>query len=109
MNAPLTRFRVMAYVTGVMLLVLLFVAMPLKYFGEYDLAMGIVGPMHGALYMIYAVVAFDLAVRAKWSFQRTLLLLLAGTVPFLSFFLERRATGWVRNRVVTVQAPSSVL
>ena len=109
MNAALTRFRVMAYVTGAMLLVLLLVAMPLKYFGEQDTAIAIVGPLHGALYMLYVIFAFDLAVRAKWSYQRTLLLLAAGAVPFLSFYLERRATGWVRSRVVTVQAPSSVL
>lgn len=109
MNGALTRFRVMAYVTGVMLLVLMLVAMPLKYIWEQNTAMAIVGPAHGALYMIYVVFAFDLAVRAKWSYPRTLLLLVAGTVPLLSFFMERRATGWVRGGAVTAQEPSSVL
>ena len=96
----LTRFRVMAYVTGVMLLVLVFVAMPLKYFGDSETLMGIVGPGHGLLYMVYLVFAFDLAVRAKWSWQRTLLMLGAGVLPFLSFYVERKATGWVRDRAV---------
>lgn len=97
MNAALTRFRVMAYVTGVMLLVLVVVAMPLKYIWDSDTTMRIVGPTHGFLYMVYLVTAFDLAVRNKWSFTRTLLLLLAGVVPALSFVAERRATGWIRG------------
>jgi len=96
-TAALTRFRVMAYVTGVMLLVLVLVAMPLKYVWDSDTAVSIVGPTHGLLYMVYLVTAFDLAVRNKWSFTRTLLLLFAGVVPALSFIAERKATGWVRE------------
>jgi integral membrane protein len=98
MNAALTRFRVMAYVVGVLLLVLVFVAMPLKYFADRPTMVSIVGPMHGFLYMVYLVAAFDLALRAKWTFQRTLLVLLAGTVPVMSFVAERKVTGWIRQR-----------
>src|SRR6476620_6376780 len=97
MTAALTRFRVMAYVVGVLLLVLVFVAMPLKYFADQPMLVAIVGPMHGFLYMIYLVTAFDLAVRAKWPFVRTLLVLLAGTIPVMSFGAERKVTGWVRS------------
>jgi integral membrane protein len=97
MNAALTRYRVMAYVTGVLLLVLVFVAMPLKYIWHQDTAVAIVGPAHGFLYMVYLVAAFDLAVRAKWQFIRTVLVLLAGTVPVMSFFAERKVTGWIRG------------
>ena len=97
MSAALTRFRVMAYVVGVLLLVLVFVAMPLKYFADQPTLVAIVGPIHGFLYMVYLVTAFDLAVRAKWPFLRTLLVLLAGTVPVMSFVAERKATHWVRD------------
>jgi integral membrane protein len=97
MSAALTRFRVMAYVVGVLLLVLVFVAMPLKYFADQPTMVAIVGPLHGFLYMVYLVTAFDLAVRAKWPFLRTLLVLLAGTVPVMSFVAERKATRWVRD------------
>jgi integral membrane protein len=95
MTAALTRFRVLAYVVGVFLLVLVFVAMPLKYFAHEPTMVAIVGPAHGLLYMVYLVTAFDLAVRAKWPFVRTLLVLLAGTVPGMSFVAERKATAWV--------------
>ena len=100
LRPSLARFRVMAYVTGVMLLALVFVAMPLKYFGDSETLMAIIGPAHGLLYMVYLVFAFDLAVRAKWSWQRTLVTLGAGVLPFLSFYVERKATGWVRDRGV---------
>jgi integral membrane protein len=97
MTAALTRFRVMAYIVGVFLLVLVFVAMPLKYVWHESTMVAIVGPIHGFLYMVYLVTAFDLAVRAKWSFVRTGLVLLAGTVPIMSFVAERKATRWIRE------------
>jgi integral membrane protein len=103
-NGALTRFRVMAYVTGVLLLVLVLVAMPLKYIWGQGTAVALVGPAHGFLYMVYLVTAFDLAVRARWTFQRTLLMLLAGTIPALSFVAERKATRWVRGAEVPAEA-----
>ena len=99
MTAALTRYRVMAYIVGVFLLLLVFVAMPLKYVWHDNTLVAIVGPLHGFLYMVYLVAAFDLAVRAKWSFVRTGLVLLAGTVPIMSFVAERKVTGWVREEV----------
>jgi integral membrane protein len=107
MSGALTRFRVMAYVVGVLLLVLVFVAMPLKYFADQPSLVAIVGPMHGFLYMVYLVTSFDLAVRAKWPFGRTLLVLLAGTVPVMSFVAERKVTGWVRRRPAEVSATAA--
>jgi integral membrane protein len=107
MSAALTRFRVMAYVVGVLLLLLVFVAMPLKYFADQPGMVAIVGPMHGFLYMVYLVTAFDLAVRAKWPFGRTILVLLAGTVPGMSFVAERKVTGWIRHRPAEVSASTA--
>ena len=96
MTAALTRFRVAAYTVGVFLLVLAFVAMPLKYLASSPQLVAIVGPVHGFGYMVYLAVAFDLAVRAKWRLGRTVLVLLAGTVPVMSFVAERKVTGWLR-------------
>jgi integral membrane protein len=109
MTAALTRFRVVAYIVGVLLLVLVAVAMPLKYAADDDRLVAVVGPVHGFVYMVYLVVAFDLAVRAKWTFTRTLLILLAGTIPAMSFVAERKVTSWIRGReragATTVEAP----
>jgi integral membrane protein len=91
-KSALTRYRVIAYIVGVMLLVLLFVAMPLKYLGDNPAAMNVVGPMHGFLYVVYLLGAFDLARRLRWPLLRLLLVALAGTIPFVSFYAERKVT-----------------
>jgi integral membrane protein len=90
--AALTRYRVLAYVVGVMLLALVLVAMPLKYLADMSGPVAVVGPAHGFLYAVYLLAAFDLAVRARWTAKGTVLVLLAGTVPFLSFVAERIVT-----------------
>jgi integral membrane protein len=93
----LLRYRVMAYVVGVMLVVLVLVAMPLKYFAHTPGPVAVVGTAHGFLYAVYLLAAFDLALRAKWTAKGTVLVLLAGTVPFLSFVAERIVTRKTRD------------
>jgi integral membrane protein len=96
-NGALTRFRVMAWVTGVMLLTLVFVAMPVKYIGDDDSLVRIVGVAHGWLYIVYIITALTLAYQARWRPLRTLLVLLAGTVPFASFVAERKVVAAARR------------
>jgi integral membrane protein len=90
--AALTRYRTMAYVVGVMLLLLVLVAMPLKYFADMPGPVAVIGTAHGFLYCVYLLAAFDLALRARWTAKGTVLVLLAGTIPFLSFVAERHVT-----------------
>jgi integral membrane protein len=96
LEGALTRYRVMAYVVGVMLLVLVFVAVPLRYAAGIAEVSRVVSPVHGFLYIVYLVVAFDLALKARWTAKGTVLVLLAGVVPFLSFWAERRVSSRVR-------------
>ncbi|HEY0486351.1 MAG TPA: DUF3817 domain-containing protein [Mycobacteriales bacterium] len=104
MNNPITRFRVAANLVGVGLLVLVFVAMPLKYLAHDDTFIGIHGPLHGLLYMIYVGCTIDLGTRAGWSVRRIVGVLLAGTVPFLSFVVERRMTRDVHAQLAADEA-----
>lgn len=97
-DTALRNYRVIAWVTGIGLLVLVLVAMPLKYvFGQPTLV-AIVGVTHGFLYMIYIVCTLLLAERCRWKPLDALVILIAGTVPFASFFAERRVTARVRER-----------
>jgi integral membrane protein len=96
-NGALIRFRVMAWVTGVMLLVLVFVGMPMKYIGDDDSLVRIVGVAHGWLYIVYIITVLTLAYQARWRPVRTLLVLLAGTVPFASFVAERKVVAIARR------------
>ncbi len=98
MRSALTRFRVMAYVVGTVLILLVCVAMPLKYLADSPGLVALIGPVHGFLYIVYLVVTFDLSLRQRWPLTRTVLLLLAGTVPFVSFLAERWVTARVREQ-----------
>jgi integral membrane protein len=91
-RGALTRYRVIAYVVGVMLLLLVFLAMPLKYFADNAGAMDVIGPLHGFLFMVYLLATFDLFRRVRWSLPRLVLMALAGTIPFLSFYAERKTS-----------------
>lgn len=86
--AALGRYRLAAIVVGVGLLILL-VAMVLRYGFDQRWAVAVWGPIHGVLYMVYVLLAFDLAYKDRWSLKGTLLVLLAGVVPVLSFYAER--------------------
>jgi len=92
----LRNYRIAAWVTGVGLLVLVLVAMPLKYFFGQPQLVAVVGMTHGFLYMIYIVTTLLLAERCRWKPLDALLILLAGTVPVASFVAERRVTRRVR-------------
>ncbi len=91
-EAALIRFRVVAYVVGSGLLVLVFVGVPLNHLAHRPGVVAVLGPLHGFLYIVYLLTAVDLAFRCRWPLLRTLLVMLAGTVPFLSFVAERKVT-----------------
>lgn len=94
--AALRNFRISAWVTGIGLIVLVFVAMPLKYFFDTPGPVAIVGVTHGFLYMIYIVATLILAERVRAKPLEALVVLLAGTIPIASFVAERAVTARVR-------------
>jgi len=94
--AALVRYRVIAIVVGIGLIALVLVGMPLKYFWDNSSVVAVVGPAHGALYVLYLIAGFDLSQRSNWSWKGTAAVLLAGTLPFLSFVAERVVTRKVR-------------
>jgi integral membrane protein len=89
----------MAFATGILLIVLMLVAMPLKYLAGVERPLEVVAPMHGWVYLVYLIVTVDLASRRRWAIGRTVLLLLAGTVPFMSFVAERNVVRHERLRL----------
>jgi integral membrane protein len=106
-KAALLRYRVMAMIVGVLLVVLCLIGLPLHY--GYLVAPDLVpkggaawqlgadisqylGVAHGWLYLIFLITAFLLSRKAKWELPFTALTLVCGTIPLLSFWAERRAT-----------------
>lgn len=97
MSSALTRYRAMAWVVGVLLVVLVLIGMPLKYLADSPDVVHVVGVAHGFLFMVYLATALQLALRRRWQLGFTLLVLVSGTVPFLSFVMERRVTARERS------------
>lgn len=91
LRGPLTRFRVAAFATGIGLLGLV-VVMVIRYGFDNAGPSAVYSPIHGVIYMIYLVLAVDLALKARWSVKGTVGVLLAGCVPLLSFWVERKVT-----------------
>jgi integral membrane protein len=94
--AALQRYRVMANVVGVLLIALVVVAVPLKHWGGIPGPVTVLGTAHGWLYALFFLSAVDLALRAKWSLKGSIVALVAGTIPFLSFAAERTVTRKMR-------------
>lgn len=101
----LLAYQILAYVTAVLLLVLVFVAIPLQLWAHNETLVGIVGQLHGFLYMVYVLVAFVLTVRLRVPLVRLVWVLLAGTVPFGAFFAERMMRHrWEANQAAAAPA-----
>jgi integral membrane protein len=88
-------YRVMAYVTGVVLIVLCVLAI-MQAFVNDEAAVSVVGQIHGGLYIVYVLVAFSLCRRLRLPPWPTVAVLLAGTIPVMTFIVER----WVTHRYI---------
>jgi integral membrane protein len=105
LHGALVRFRVMAWVTGVLLAVMAVVFLPLKYvFGLTE--EGILATLyawgwqaHGWLYILYVATGLDISFRMRFSVVRTVAVLLAGTIPFASFFADHYVARSVDARI----------
>jgi integral membrane protein len=111
LRRALSRYRVMAYVVGTMLILLVFVAIPLQYGANLPQVAVVVAPIHGYLYIVYLVTGADLARRAHWRLGRIILVVAAGFVPFVAFIVEHRVTRQMReewgDRLLRPRAGSS--
>lgn len=87
---PLLRLRTIGWWEGVSFLVLLGIAMPLKYFAGEPLAVRVVGMAHGILFLLYVVAAIHAALEYRWPWRRTALVLLASLVPAGPFLIDRK-------------------
>ncbi|MEI7646925.1 MAG: DUF3817 domain-containing protein [Actinomycetes bacterium] len=97
MDAALKRYRVMAYITGVSLIILVFVMIPLHYIGDNARPSELFSPFHGLMFMLYVITVFDLFMRMKWSLAKMAWVMLAGCIPFVSFVVERQITAKARE------------
>lgn len=88
-KTPLGRFRLIAIVEGISYLVLLFIAMPLKYFGGIPDAVKYTGWAHGVLFMLFMLALLNVMINNKWSFLKSAVAFISSLIPFGTFVLDR--------------------
>lgn len=85
-----TAYRVMSYVTGVGLVILVFVGVPLEFIWGKPQVDAVVGTLHGFLFMFYVLLVLVLGYLARWSILKIIGVAAAGTIPLAVFFVEPR-------------------
>ncbi|ASB90986.1 DUF3817 domain-containing protein [Bacillus sonorensis] len=89
LQTPIGRLRAMGFIEGMSLLILLFVAMPLKYWAGYPMAVTIVGSLHGGLFIIYLIVLLYVTFTLRWSLKWPAAGLVVAFIPFGNFLYDR--------------------
>lgn len=94
LTTSLGRLRVVGFLEGVSFLVLLGVAMPLKYIWGDPQAVRVVGMAHGVLFIAYVAAAVHAWLEYDWSWKRAALVIAASLVPFGTFYADAK---WMRE------------
>ncbi len=90
-NKPLKsvkRLRVIGLLEGISFLVLLFIAMPLKYFADEPWLTRQVGMAHGVLFVLYVILVIEVKLAMDWSIKKMLIALGASIIPFGTFYIN---------------------
>jgi integral membrane protein len=84
------RFRIVAVLEGWSYVILLFIAMPLKYIFDFPLLVKYVGWAHGALFVAYMFLLIAAAIAAKWKLGKIAWAFIASFIPFGTFVLDKQ-------------------
>lgn len=83
-------FRIVGILEGLSFLLLLFVAMPMKYMFDQPIAVTYMGRGHGFLFLAYVAIALNLTVGGAWPAKRLLGAIIAAVLPFGPFVFEKK-------------------
>jgi integral membrane protein len=104
-DGALLRYRVVAIIVSILLVVLFGIGLPLHFAGGHDGVDHIVGVVHGAIFFpIYILLTLDLTRRVRMTPVQLVLTVIAGAVPVGSFYAERYTTRYVRERRAALTA-----
>ena len=87
---PIGRLRLVGILEGVSFLLLLGIAMPLKYFAGMPMAVSVVGMAHGVLFVAYALCLLSAMMAAEWPLSRAAKLMGAALIPFGPWLVDKR-------------------
>lgn len=90
-NSTIGRLRLLAFLEGVSLLILVFICVPVKYMLGDPVYVQAVGPVHGILFILFVINAFGVGTEYGWNFKTTTWkVLLASFIPFGTFYIDAK-------------------
>jgi integral membrane protein len=89
-KTALDRFRTVAILEGISYLILLFIAMPLKYVGGIETAVKYPGMVHGVLFVVFGFLLLQVWIEYRWTFKKAAAAFLWSLVPFGTFYFDKK-------------------
>ena len=90
LNSNLKRFRLIAVMEGISFLLLLFIAMPIKYMLGEPILVKYVGMAHGVLFLLFIALLAIASREYKWKLPFIIMAFITSLVPFGTFYLEKK-------------------
>ncbi|WP_170008453.1 DUF3817 domain-containing protein [Bacillus fonticola] len=90
MKHPVGRLRILGILEGISYLLLLFIAMPLKYMADISEAVLITGATHGFLFILFVFAVINVFFSKKWTVRWAIGAVIASLLPFGTFVLDRQ-------------------
>nr|WP_321265857.1 DUF3817 domain-containing protein [uncultured Sulfurimonas sp.] len=89
-NKNVKKFGQINSIEGYSYLLLLFIAMPMKYAFGYPMAVKIVGMIHGVLFILFCLLLLQAWKEAKWEFKESVIFFIASLIPFGTFYTKNK-------------------
>ncbi|MGB0176803.1 MAG: DUF3817 domain-containing protein [Owenweeksia sp.] len=92
LKTSIGRLRIIAFLEGLSLVLLVFVAVPLKYVVGNPIGSEVLGPIHGALFLLFILSTISVVIEYEWGFfsKRTWMVFLSSFVPFGTFYIDKK-------------------
>jgi integral membrane protein len=96
-NQLINQFRKIAFWEGVSFIVLMFIAMPLKYGANWPYAVKYLGWAHGLLFVLYGIWLIRVGIEYNWKLKRQAIAMIAALLPFGTFIMEKKTKYYAEN------------
>jgi integral membrane protein len=89
----ITIFKIVSFLEGVSYILLLFVAVPIKYLADNSSFVKALGMPHGILFILYVIMALFIRSKMNWDSKTTFIVLIASLLPFGTFYINKKYLG----------------
>ncbi len=96
LKTKIGRLRIIGFLEGISLLVLVFIAVPMKYYFDNPNLTKSLGPIHGAIFLLFVINALSIGVEQNWKFRTTTWkIILACFIPFGTFYIDKKILSYL--------------